>query len=409
MFIYRRTGNRNFIGVNIEITNITKNIKEDTLILTCKLGNEIINCYDGTHNKEQLKKWASKKILLCPVCGKPYEYCHGEVKTPYFRHMDKNECEDKYSESETEEHLNGKRDLFEWIKKQNGVTNAVLEGWIPETKQRPDIMFEYKGKKCVIEYQCSPITSEYVERHELYKAVGITDIWILGTEKYLKANMRRKYICDYACSYYSYRDKKMILNSYGFYVQKVKLDCKKYHSGFDDFYGLPIDQFTFDGEIYNFKLGKPDEVKKKVEYRSKIQSLNSCKFPKRHNKYLEIQNRKLRNQISDNVFLLRDGINWIIAFSPRSGVGKNKHHDFIVAEPRVLCSECDGITIRHIKDKKCKRIDVNEFRKENYDLYKKCARNLDVLKNILAKFMKENKQVLLEYKNEKIRFLEVRR
>ena len=65
--------------------------------------------------------------------------------------------------------------------------------------------------------------------------------------------MRRKYICDYACSYYSYRDKKMILNSYGFYVQKVKLDCKKYHSGFDDFYGLPIDQFTFDGEIYNFK------------------------------------------------------------------------------------------------------------------------------------------------------------
>ncbi len=35
--------------------------------------------------------------------------------------MDKTKCEDKYSESETEEHLNGKRDLFEWIKKQKGV------------------------------------------------------------------------------------------------------------------------------------------------------------------------------------------------------------------------------------------------------------------------------------------------
>ena len=58
-----------------------------------------------------LKKWSKKKILLCPACGKPYEYCHGEVKTPYFRHMDKTECEDKYSESETEEHLNGNRDL----------------------------------------------------------------------------------------------------------------------------------------------------------------------------------------------------------------------------------------------------------------------------------------------------------
>lgn len=100
--------------------------------------------------------------------------------------MDKNECEDKYSEAETEEHLNGKRDLFEWIKKQNGVTNAVLEGWIPETKQRPDIMFEYEDKKYVIEYQCSPIASQYIERHELYQAVGINDIWICGTEKYFQ-------------------------------------------------------------------------------------------------------------------------------------------------------------------------------------------------------------------------------
>ena len=106
--------------------------------------------------------------------------------------MDKAECEDKYSESETEEHINGKKDLYEWIKKQTGVTNAVLEGWIPETKQRPDIMFNYNNQKYVIEYQCSPIATEYIERHELYKAVGITDIWICGTEKYLQDNMREK-------------------------------------------------------------------------------------------------------------------------------------------------------------------------------------------------------------------------
>ena len=178
-------------------------VKEDMLILTCKLGNEIINCYDGTHNKEQLKKWASKKILLCPACGNPYEYCHGKVKTPYFRHMDKVECEDKFSESETEEHINGKRDLYEWVKKQVGVTNAVLEGWIPETKQRPDIMFEYKGKKYVIEYQCSPIATEYVERHELYQASGIVDIWIAGVEKYFKPNARHKFLEDYIEGYYN--------------------------------------------------------------------------------------------------------------------------------------------------------------------------------------------------------------
>jgi len=104
-------------------------------------------------------------MLICPVCSKPYEYCHGKIKTPYFRHKDKQSCEDVYSEPETEEHLRGKKDLYEWIKLQDGVTNAVLEGWIPESKQRPDIMFEYYGRLCVIEYQCSPISTEYYDRH----------------------------------------------------------------------------------------------------------------------------------------------------------------------------------------------------------------------------------------------------
>ena len=159
-------------------------------MLTCLIGNEIINCYDGIHTKEQLKKWSKKKILSCPACGRPYEYCQGKIKSPYFRHKDKEECIDRYSESETEEHMQGKKDLYEWVKSQHGVTNAVLEAWISETKQRPDIMFEYDNKKYVIEYQCSPIASEYLERHELYNAAGILDIWICGTEKYLGRNKR---------------------------------------------------------------------------------------------------------------------------------------------------------------------------------------------------------------------------
>lgn len=172
-------------------------------MLTATIGDKIVNCYDGTYDKETLKKWASKKILLCPACRKPYEYCHGRVKTPYFRHMEKDTCDELYSESETQEHMDGKRDLFEWIKEQKGVKNATLEAWIPETKQRPDIMFEYDDKKYVIEYQCSPISTEYHERHELYRAGGIIDIWICGIEKYTKRNMRVKEIERYACGYYS--------------------------------------------------------------------------------------------------------------------------------------------------------------------------------------------------------------
>jgi competence protein CoiA len=155
-------------------------------MITCKVGDNIINCYDGTYNKEQLKNWATKNILICPVCGNTYSYCHGEFKSPYFRHKVKDKCEDKYSELESNEHINGKCDLYEWIKNQEGVTEANLEGWIPETKQRPDIIFKYNGKQYAIEYQCTPIATEYTERHELYKLVGIKDIWICGIEKYFQ-------------------------------------------------------------------------------------------------------------------------------------------------------------------------------------------------------------------------------
>lgn len=154
----------------------------------------MINCFDGTYSKDQLKTWADKNILLCPVCLKPYEYCHGRVLSPYFRHKDKQECEYLYCEPETQEHIKGKQMLYEWISKQEGVSDVILEGWILETKQRPDIMFKHDNKQYVIEYQCSPISSQYLERHELYQAGGIKDIWILGTEKYFKPRNRSKVI-----------------------------------------------------------------------------------------------------------------------------------------------------------------------------------------------------------------------
>lgn len=170
----------------------------------------MINCIDGQYGKEQLKKWAQKSILLCPVCDKPYEYCHGKVKTPYFRHKDKAQCEYDYAEPETEEHLNGKKDLYKWLLKQKDVTDVVLEGWLPETRQRPDLMFTYNGEKWVIEYQCSPIATEYLERHELYQAAGIHDIWICGTEKYMKDNMRDKVSEQYYDGYYDTASRRFI-------------------------------------------------------------------------------------------------------------------------------------------------------------------------------------------------------
>lgn len=180
-------------------------------MLTAKIRNNIINCYDGKYSKEELKAWASKDIIKCPICGKSYEYCHGQINTPYFRHKDKTECDYLYSEPETEEHIKGKIALYKWIKKQDGVTNAVLEAWIPETKQRPDIMFEYGGNKWVIEYQCSPIATEYLKRRKLYQAGGIKDIWICGTENYKIASARK--VLEYLVGiYYDVNKEELHIN-----------------------------------------------------------------------------------------------------------------------------------------------------------------------------------------------------
>lgn len=159
-------------------------LKGDGFILTAKLGNEIVNCYDGKIDRDTLKKWSKKGILRCPACNEQYSYNHGKIRIPYFKHIN-SEC-NLYPEPETDEHLTGKKDIYEWLLKQDNVTDVVLEGWLEDTKQRPDIMFKYCGRQCVIEYQCSPISSEYIDRHNLYQNAGIMDIWICGTKKYIQ-------------------------------------------------------------------------------------------------------------------------------------------------------------------------------------------------------------------------------
>lgn len=73
-------------------------------------------------------------------------------------------------------------------------------------------MFKYNGKQYVLEYQCSPIATEYIERHELYQAVGIKDIWIAGYDKYFSKNSRHKFLENYIKGYYNPEDKKFHLN-----------------------------------------------------------------------------------------------------------------------------------------------------------------------------------------------------
>lgn len=411
-------------------------------MLSCLLNNKRINCCDGIYSKEQLKKWANKKILLCPACGKPYEYCHGKVKSPYFRHMDKEECEDKYSEAETEEHIRGKQDLYEWIRNQSGVKDVVLEGWIPETKQKPDIMFTYFGKQYVIEYQCSPISSEYIERHELYQAAGIKDIWILGVEKYLQSNMRKKYIQDDSFGFYSYEDKMLIPISNGSIYCKTKLKKKLYGHNAESFIGRHISNFVFDGEIYDASIGKLFDIEEKQRFRKYLKERQNCGLsnlckeckhritsktinygccehyyngycelnlkekrvkvlPKlKPGCYLDLQENNLAKKLNDNLKYLSNS-NW--KFYEYWTSSRYKDFCYICAEPILHTKEFEYERQRKVLRDLYSKIKVWKMSDEEYKL---CARNIEYLKQILIPIMRENKTKLLKYKFEDIRVLE---
>ena len=158
-------------------------------MLTCKVGKTIVETF--TYKEEKLREWSNKGMLKCPACGEKMLYCHGDFKIAYFRHEKNSECPDIYSEGVTQEHIQGIKMLYDWLQSQEGINNLQLEKWISETRQRPDIYFIKEGQEYVIEFQCSPIATQYNKRHELYKLQEIKDIWILGINKYSMNNFNK--------------------------------------------------------------------------------------------------------------------------------------------------------------------------------------------------------------------------
>lgn len=152
-------------------------------MLSCIIGKTKINIVD--HSEIDLRLWSNKGILKCPICGEKLIYKNGLVRIPHFAHEKDSECKYTFFENETKEHYLSKIFMYKKLKNISSILNLKLEHYIPETKQRPDLYFEFQGLKYVIECQCSPITlREIKERKDLYKLNNIIDIWIFGTEKF---------------------------------------------------------------------------------------------------------------------------------------------------------------------------------------------------------------------------------
>jgi competence protein CoiA len=116
--------------------------------------------------------------FYCPVCGEKLVVKLGIQRISHFAHFHLSTTCAEY-ERESEYHMRAKLQLYHWLKTQS--SNVELEVFLPEIKQRPDLMFTFQGKRYCVEYQCSSISVELFEkRSKGYLTNGMIPLWILG-------------------------------------------------------------------------------------------------------------------------------------------------------------------------------------------------------------------------------------
>ncbi|PLR81822.1 competence protein CoiA [Bacillus canaveralius] len=134
----------------------------------------------GDHYRyEFLDDLRKREEFYCPHCDEKLILKIGTKKVHHFSHYHDSICTAAGAEAESLYHMEGKLNLYSWLKRQN--LQPILEHYIPEINQRADISYTYKGKRIALEYQCSPISSkQFIDRTNGYLRFNWIPIWILG-------------------------------------------------------------------------------------------------------------------------------------------------------------------------------------------------------------------------------------
>lgn len=159
----------------------SKHKEVSLLLLTAQTKSGKSICLGLDFKKEVLVKLREKEEFFCPICGEAVLLKLGNQRIYHFAHRSGHVCRDFY-ENETVYHLEGKRQLYQWLLAQ-GIPVA-LEYYDAEIQQRPDIVFRHNGNKYALEYQCSPISEElFQERTNAYFLQNYIPLWVIGNNQ----------------------------------------------------------------------------------------------------------------------------------------------------------------------------------------------------------------------------------
>lgn len=126
-------------------------------------------------SRETLTHLKKQEQYFCPACSGELLLKMGMKKLPHFAH--KSQCSIK-PEGESQQHLLGKKKLFHWLTWQGFETQ--MECYLSELNQQPDLLFQWNGKKGVIEFQCSIIPLEEMYRRTTnYINHSYRPLWIV--------------------------------------------------------------------------------------------------------------------------------------------------------------------------------------------------------------------------------------
>lgn len=117
-------------------------------------------------------------VYVCPGCEGEVQVKQGTINTPHFSHVTLRDCQ-SLAEGESSDHLLGKLQLADFFESIGGTVE--LEVWLPEIKQRPDLVVTFDNVKIAVEFQCAPITAQRVsERTRGFESLGMDVVWVLG-------------------------------------------------------------------------------------------------------------------------------------------------------------------------------------------------------------------------------------
>ncbi|MEG0259676.1 MAG: competence protein CoiA family protein [Lysinibacillus sp.] len=131
-------------------------------------------------SREKLSNIRQHTEFYCPQCKERVTMKIGYVMIPHFAHEANAACNRLFSEGESQEHLLGKSQLFDYF--QRVVEQVELEPYIKSIAQRPDLLITNKNKQYAIEFQCSSIAIEkLLMRSDGYREAEIEPIWLFKT------------------------------------------------------------------------------------------------------------------------------------------------------------------------------------------------------------------------------------